>query len=69
MFWLTPLEAGNKKKSSLEEKVYSFMFNKVPADIAPTYAVHRDGADFNVKASDNQRCFPQNICNLGVIRD
>lgn len=38
-------------------------------NIAHTYAVHGDGAAFNVETHDNGGGVNQNICNLGVMRD
>lgn len=38
-------------------------------NLARTYAVHRDGAAFDVKTADHGGGVNQNICNLGVMRD
>lgn len=38
-------------------------------NLARTYAVHNDGAAFDVKTADNGGGVHQNIYNLGVMRD
>lgn len=71
ILWLTPFEAASKKQTSARHaavQLCSLRDFDTFGNLARTYAVHNDGAAFDVKTADNGGGVNQNICNVGVMR-
>lgn len=66
--WLH-LKLWGRRKHEWGMQLCNFRNFDTFGNIAHTYAVHGDGAAFNVETHDNGGGVNQNICNLGVMRD